>query len=178
MININLLPWRDKHKEQIQKQTVIALILSAFLGITVVFFLYIAKSGDLSQQLNRNKFLQGSVNHLNIKIADLKTATDEKDRLLKELTTIHNLVVNRSTIVDIFNSLVELTPKNIFFQKIVLISKEINIVGLSKFNNDISELMRNLDESTLFDEPSLTSVKKTQYHQEEWNEFNLKIRQL
>jgi type IV pilus assembly protein PilN len=178
MISINLLPWRNKRKEQVQKQTVIALILSTFLGVAVVFFLYIAKSGDLSQQLNRNKFLQGSVNHLNIKIADLKATTDEKDRLLKELTTIHNLVVNRSTIVDIFNDLVALTPGNIFFQKIVSISKEINIVGLSRFNNDISELMRNLDESTLFDEPSLTSVKKTQYHQEEWNEFNLKIRQL
>jgi type IV pilus assembly protein PilN len=178
MISINLLPWREKRKDQIQKQTILALTLSVFLGVCVIFFIYIGESNYLSQQLNRNKFLQGSVNQLNIKIADLKTVTDEKDLLLKELTTIHNLVVNRSTIVDIFNSLVAVTPKNIFFQKIILISKEMNIVGLSKFNNDISELMRNLDESALFEEPSLTSVKKTQYFQEEWNEFNLKIRQL
>lgn len=178
MININLLPWREYRKERSQKQTVLALILSVFLGITIIFFIYLGKSNYLSQQLNRNKFLQSSVNQLNIKITNLKTVTEEKNQLLQELTAIHNLTLNRSAIVDIFNTLADITPENIFFKSIVLISKEMNIVGLSRFNDDISTLMRNFDDSILFDEPLLTSVKKTEYYQEEWNEFNLKIRQL
>ena len=91
--------------------------------------------------------------------------------LLERLNAIQELQGNRPVIVRNFDELVRVLPDDLYYTSLTRTGDRIGINGLAGDNDDVSTLMRNLEGSIWFGEPSLSRVQASN----QMREFNLSV---
>lgn len=177
MARINLLPWREQLREERKKRFFAALVVSVMVGVAVVFVGDLIMSNSVSAQISRNQYLQSHINTLNKSIAEIKDLRTKREQLLERMQVIQSLQGNRPVSVRVFDQLARVVPKGVYFKKVSMNGSIMKLVGIAESNNQISELMRNFDNSEWFTDPNLTAVRKVSADGERQNEFDLTIQQ-
>lgn len=178
MARINLLPWREELREERRKRFLLALVgaLVGAVGLILIGVQYINSAID--RQLARNSHITQQIAVLDERIEQISELKARRQQLLERMRIIQDLQGNRPVSGRIFDQLVRTLPDGVYFTEVKMEEGTLSIKGAAQSNNKVSDLMRNLDSSQLFDAPSLTEVKATTAGQlEQANVFQLTVRQ-
>lgn len=158
MARINLRPWREERNAALQKRFVVNLVTAALVAGLTIFGISYYYDVQMQRQQVRNNYLRGQIASLNKRIQEIQELKRQRQRLLERLNAIQELQGNRPIIVRDFDELVRVLPDDLYYTSLVRRGSNIAINGLAKDNNDVSMLMRNLNHSIWFGEPSLSRV--------------------
>lgn len=155
---INLLPWREKRRQQMQQDFMVLLGAAAALGVLVWFTWSSHVDGEISAQKSRNTYIKKELKLLDEQIKEIKQLEQRREELVGRMETIQSLQNDRPSIVYIFDQLVRTLPDGVFYKNVERRGRQFTIAGVADSNTRISALMRNLEESPWFVNPILKTV--------------------
>ncbi len=178
MANINLLPWREKLREERKQLFFIQLGIAAFLALLVLVVLHFMVESSIDNQGEVNATLRKEIATLDQRLTEIRQLQDQKKALTARMAVIQDLQGNRPVIVRLFDELVRTLPDGVYYTSIIRANDMISLEGVAESNTRISALMRDLDASEWFAEPDLkqvTAVNETGGQQGS-NKFQLTIK--
>ena len=176
MANINLLPWRDEHRQEKKKEFLGLLGLVVILAAVFAFGWNLTANDRLDDQFSRNQLLKSNIAALDKQVSEIKDLKKRRQDLLDRMEVIQNLQGNRPDIVKIYDEFVRAVPDGVYFTKMERKGKEISLTGFAESNNRVSALMRKLDEAGKFVAPNLTVVEANQALGEQGSKFEMRVK--
>lgn len=174
MTRINLLPWREERRQELKRQFFMVLVAMLLLGAGAVYLVNVQVEGQIENQNRRNDFITQETKKLDAQIKEIAELKKQRTSLIERMKIIQDLQGNRPVVVQIFDELVRTVPDGVFYKKLKTTGDSISITGYAESNNRVSNLMRNLDSSELFEAPNLSKVK-TAEKDKSANEFDLTV---
>jgi len=176
MAKINLLPWREQRREQQRKEFLAVLGAVAAAGVLVLLIGHLLVNGQIDYQNERNQYLKTHITALDKQVAEIKELQTRRNQLIDRMKVIQDLQGTRPVIVRIFDEIVRTLPDGVYFRGMERTGQTITIRGTAESNNRVSSLMRRLDASDWFSEPTLKGVKANPSFGEQANDFDLTVK--
>ena len=159
MPQINLLPWREEQSKRREKEFIITAVIAALMMGGVVLGVHLHYESRVAYQNERNTYVETEIAKLDEKIKEIENLKKERDRLIARTNVIQNLQAGRPEIVHVFDELVTTLPDGVYYTKVAQKGRALNLQGVAQSNARVSSLMRSLDTSTWFENPSLVEIK-------------------
>lgn len=177
MTKINLLPWREERRQELKRQFFVILFGMALLGAGSVYLVEMSVQSQIEYQNSRNAFVEAETKKLEAQIKEIQEIKKKRERLVERMNVIQDLQGNRPVIVHMFDQLAKTIPDGVFYRSLKVEGNKLTLEGLAESNNRVSNLMRNLDSSPLFVDPSLSKVAASMRDDEKWSAFSLVVKQ-
>ncbi len=175
MAKINLLPWRDKYREE-KKKEFLTILAGVFILAAAASYLWVANvQARIDGQQERNRMLQTEIDQLNRQVAEIAVLQRRREELLATMDVIQRLEGTRSHVVRYFDDLVRAVPEGVFLNRLERSNNVFIIEGIAESNSRVSNFMRNLSRSDWFMEPSLISVVAVPAEGEQANRFEMRV---
>lgn len=158
MANINLLPWREKLREERKKEFIVQLGMMVVAAALVLVVLDRIVNSSIDNQAEVNSTLRNEIAVLDGKLTEIRTLQDQKKALTARMAVIQELQGNRPVIVRLFDELVRTLPDGVYYNSITRTNDSIALEGVADSNSRISALMRDLEASDWFADPYLVGV--------------------
>ena len=158
MARINLLPWREQLREERKREFFVLLMGVVIIAAGILFLVDRNFRGDIRYQQSHNDFLRGEILVLDARIVEINQLKEQKEQINARMQVIQDLQGSRPVIVRIFDELVKSLPTGVYFNSLVRSGDRLEIEGIAESNNKVSELMRRLDDSEWFVNPSLQQI--------------------
>ncbi|MCH8550410.1 MAG: PilN domain-containing protein [Natronospirillum sp.] len=175
MITVNLLPWREAERQRKKGQFVRVLVGSAVLAGLMVYAGHYFLSLEVDNQQARNQFIQDRLSVMDENIREIQTLRSERAELIERMQVIQQLQGDRPIIVHVFDEIARLMPEEVYFTSLQSQGDTIRIVGMSRTTTQISQLMRNFENSEWFTNPILGSVTSQGSGNQSANRFQLSV---
>jgi len=159
MARINLLPWREEKRKERQRQFMSSLLLTAILGVVVVFFAGFMFDQKISHQQSRNEMVQREIKALEIRIKRIEELERTRARLISRKQVIERLQASRSTTVELLDKLAKSIPVGVTLTTIQQQGADLALIGTSQSNARVSAYLRELEKNDLFVSPQLDYVR-------------------
>jgi len=159
MTRINLLPWRERQRKELQRQFASVAAGAAILMGAIILYVHLHMASLIEAQTSRNEFLEKEIALVESKIKEIKTLEDEKQKLLTRMDVIQELQTRRPEIVHLFDEFVRHVPEGVYLTGIEQSGTTIKITGVAQSNATVSSFMRNLDESEWLADPRLEVIE-------------------
>ena len=158
MAHINLLPWREAQRQR-QKQQYLGM-LGAVAAISGLVFWFIGEAIDqqISNQNARNNYLQQEIALLDAQIQQIQKIKESKNAIEQRMALIEQLQASRNTSPAVFDELARIVPPGVSFKSMRRTGGNIEIQGVSESNNRLSEFMRRIENSSVFNNGELASI--------------------
>lgn len=161
MNSINLLPWREWRRERARRTFFVRLGLSGAAAFALVLALGWQLDHESVRMDRRNDYLRERIGGLDRRIADIERLTDQTEQVLSRLAEARGLQGNRQTMVRTFDALARTVADGVHYTSISMTDDLFAAVGVAASNDRVSSLMRNLEDSPWFAEPSLKSISES-----------------
>jgi type IV pilus assembly protein PilN len=177
MIRINLLPHREEARKERRRRFFSMAFLMAILGGAIWFVGHVFLGQRIDSQQSSNQFLKSEIGKLDNQIAEIARLKDQTQSLLARKQVIESLQGNRTQTVMIFNELVRQMPEGVYLKGAKQTGDSVNLTGYAQSNARVSQLMRNLDASPIFENPVLVEIKAATaiVNHREVGEYNLNV---
>ncbi|GAB4062268.1 PilN domain-containing protein [Uliginosibacterium sediminicola] len=173
MIRINLLPHREEARKQRRQQFYTLLGLVALFAGAIWFVGHTLINQRIEAQDSSNDFLKREIAELDKQIAEIKRLQEQTQSLLSRKQVIESLQSNRAETVHIMNELGKQVPEGVFLRLIKQNGGRIQLVGYAQSNARVSQFMRNLDASPIFEKPELVEIKAADFNRRRVGDFTL-----
>ena len=162
MPNINLLPWRAELRKRRNKEFGMSafVVVAAMAGVVAGVNWYFQQRIDFQKE--RNEYLNVQIVSLDKKTAQIEELDREKDRLIERTRIIQDLQSSRPEIVRVVDAIVEALPAGVFYTSIAQSGRLFKVLGVAQSNARVSTLMRQLESSDLFENPTLVEITAAQ----------------
>lgn len=177
MPKINLLPWREEKRKRCQKRFARFSLSVISLAGLLVFGYGLHINQQIDHQFSRNRFIQQGINALDQDIAEVQALKKKREQLLNWVQIIQNLQADRGSTVQIMNHLAHANIEQLYLIGVHKTGNTLQIKGVAQNNHQISQFMRHLARSSLFDDPVLTDVNSSKDKQG-FSSFTLQISQI
>jgi type IV pilus assembly protein PilN len=162
VILINLLPHRQEKRQRRKVAFFVAMGASAVAGILAVGVWYLALQHLISNQQERNQFLQAEISKLEAQIKNIASLRAEIEALKARQKAVEDLQTDRNVPVHLLNELAKQTPEGVYLTAIRQTDKIISVNGVAQTNERVSELLRNTAyNSEWLERPELIEIKLT-----------------
>ena len=158
MANINLLPWRERKREEHKKSFFISLGVAAGIAVALLGLSDRVVNASINNQAVLNEYLRQQIVLLDEKLLQIKLLREQKAALTERMAVIQGLQGTRPIIVRLFDELARSLPEGVYYNSIIRTGDSISLEGVAESNNRISALMRDLDASKWFADPDLRQV--------------------
>lgn len=161
MSRINLLPWREERRKELQQQFITKLGIVAVLAALAwgaVHYYYVQL---IDVENSRITLIEEHIAIVDKKIKEIKELEKEKERLLSRMRAIEQLQGNRPLIVRFFDELVESLPEGMTITSISQKGNGISVNGLAQSNARVSSFMRKLESSKWLANPNLKIIQES-----------------
>lgn len=175
MIRINLLPHREQARKERRQQFMSLSVLALIIGGLIWFVGSTLIGSQIDDQNSSNDFLKREISSLDKEIAEISSLKEQTQSLLARKQVIESLQGNRTETVTVFNELVKQMPEGVFIKLMKQSGGRITFTGISQSNARVSQLMRNLDASPIFEKPVLQEIKSTSFKGRVAGEFILAV---
>ena len=175
MIRINLLPWREKVRQEKKKEFIVILSLVAVLSLVVSLLWVNSFNKSIANQDGRNQLLKKEITQLQRQVREIEKLKKQRQDLCDRLEVIQNLQGTRPFIVHYFDEMARVVPDNLFLTEIKREGESFSLEGITESNNRVSELMRNLDKSDWYKNPNLKTVIADPNFGEQASRFSMNI---
>ena len=159
MILINLLPHREEKRRQRKRAFFAGLGLAALLGLGVAGVWFTVLQQMTVAQVSRNDFLKTEIARLDAQVKDIATLRAEIEALKARQKSVEDLQTDRNTPVYLLDELARQTPEGVYLNTIKQTGQVVAIVGVAQTNERVSELLRNVSNSTWLERPDLVEIK-------------------
>lgn len=179
MSKINLLPWREARRKELQTQFISILAVVAVCAAAVWGAIHFYHVQLIDVKNLRIAHVESKIAEVDKKIEEIKQLEKEKDRLLARMRAIEQLQGNRPLIVRLFDELVMSLPEGVTITSITQKGPNISINGLAQSNARVSSLMRKLESSEWLGNPNLKVIAESNVAgNKPVNSFTLNFRQI
>ena len=175
MTKINLLPWREERRQELKQQFFVVLFGVLLIGAGSVYLVDMGVQTRIEYQNQRNQFIVGETKKLEQQIKEIEELKKKRESLIGRMKVIQDLQGNRPEIVKVFDEMVRTLPDGVYYKRVKATGDTLSMTGLAESNNRVSNLMRNLDASELFEAPNLSKVQAASKEQSV-NEFDLTVK--
>lgn len=160
MAKINLRPWRDELRAR-QQQTFVTFCIATALGAALAIGGQAWRMQEyIELQQQKNQLIQERTKELDEEIKAIKELRKRREELISRVRVIRELQNNRPAIVRIFDEMARAIPNNLHLVDMERKSTRLQISGIATSNKQVSEFMRNMDQSEWFKEPALLKVQQ------------------
>lgn len=177
MTRINLLPWREMRRREQDRQLLSISIGAWVLMGLAVFYAQYHMNGLIDHQTQRNTYLKTEIAKLESQIKEINELKRRKQALIARMEVIQQLQRDRTQIVHVFDDLVRKLPKGVYFTGLTKKKNNIVLTGFAQSNARVSSLMRNLDSSDWFTNPTLNIINVTPVGGDRISRFTLRVRE-
>ena len=160
MAKINLLPWREDRRKQLNQEFGIVSGVEAGIAVLIIVGISFYYGQLIENQEARNKFMNTKIAELDKKIAAIKTLKAKKERLLQRISTIQKLQSNRTEIVHLFDETVRRLPDGVYLRSLTQKGRNLTMTGVAESNTRVSELVRNIEASEWMKAPKIKIIKR------------------
>jgi type IV pilus assembly protein PilN len=172
-VRINLLPHREERRQR-QRKHFVALGVVFVAGALAVWGTGHAILAEyIDTQKSRNDFLKRENAKLDKEIEAVKRLKDDIQALLARKQVIESLQKDRSQSVELLDQVARQTPEGIYLKTLKQEGLKVTVVGYAQSNARVSTLMRNLQSSGSFDQPTLVEIKAATVNSKRLSEFTL-----
>ena len=158
MAQINLLPWRERLREERKREFLSILVGVVIITAGLLFLVDRYFNGEIDTQTARNGFLQGEIQLLDARVSEINQLRQQKEDIRARMNVITDLQGTRPVIVRIFDELVKTLPDGVFYESLERTNNTISIQGVAESYSRITELMRRLDNSEWFTNANLSDI--------------------
>lgn len=157
--SVNLLPWREGQRRRRNRLFGLQLggVFAAALALIGSFALHL--DGVAEGQRKRNDFLLENIAEFDRRIEEVERLRQRRRELSVRIEAIQALEARRGTVVRMLEEIVNTLPVGVHYQSMDLREDLLALRGVASSNQDVSTLMRNLQECPWFAEPRLLNLK-------------------
>lgn len=177
LIRINLLPHRELKRAARRRQFNALLAIAVMIGVLSVALGHTVIATRKSNQEARNAFLTQEIAKLDRQIVEIKKIREQTQALLERKQVVETLQSNRTEVVHLFDQMIRLLPDGLYLKSFKQTADVVNIGGYTQSSARVSTLMRSLEESPWFEQPSLIEIKAATVNNLRANEFVLSVKQ-
>jgi len=159
MARINLLPWREEQRRELQRQFMSKLLITCVVSVVAVFAVIGFYDQKISHQQSRNELIKSETRKLESKITRIDELERTRARLISRKQVIERLQASRSTTVELLDKLAKSIPVGVTLTSIRQQGPVLALLGNSQSNARVSAYLKELESSDLFIGPQLTFVK-------------------
>lgn len=163
MIRINLLPFRsDRKKENIRRQVSIFLLSLAFMLIILFYYNFSlnSKIDNLNAKIKDTNSELEKYEKINKEIAEIKK---KLDNLKKKMAVMDTLEAGRFAPIRLMDAMTQVVvPKRMWFTSLQSKDQRVDISGVALDNTTVADFMVRLENSGLFKEVDLKTLKRSQ----------------
>ncbi len=175
MTRLNLLPWREMRRKELDRQLFTIAIGAWLLMGLVVFYGHLHASALIENQTKRNEFLQQEITKVEAQIKEIQDLKRQRDALIARMQVIERLQATRTQIVHVFDDLVRQMPEGVYLTSLTQRGNAITLTGVAQSNARVSALMRNLESSNWFAGPDLDVINVTPQGGARVSQFTLRV---
>lgn len=173
MTQINLIPWREKKREQEKKYFLSILLICILIDFFVIFLVHVYVANLMGNQITRNNMLRKEIFIMDDQIKEIKNLQKIREILIARMSIIQHLQSTRTLMVHLFDELIKIIPYGAYFTQIKEKNKYISFIGYAKSNTSISILMKNIERNEWLHTPVLNKIKRREKQQTVDYEFKL-----
>ena len=162
MARINLLPWREELRRERQKRFMMSLMMTAILGVVLVFMVGLFFDQKIRHQQFRNDLIKSEINKLESRIKRIDELERTRARLISRKQVIEQLQASRSMTVELLDNLAKSIPVGVTLAAVKQQGMTLSLTGSSQSNARVSAYLQQLDVNELFLNPELDFVKTAQ----------------
>jgi len=174
MIRINLLPFRTERKKENVRRQASLFLLSLFLVLLVLFYYNFSlnsKIGKLNKKIETTNTELTKYNEINKEIARIKK---NLEILRKKMAVIAQLESDRHAPVILMDMMTEvLVAKRMWFTDLSVQDKTVRITGIALDEKTVADFMIRLQNSGLFSNVELKSVKRKMVEKSNLKSFQI-----
>jgi type IV pilus assembly protein PilN len=178
MPRINLLPWREEHRQRRQREFMVAMAGSFVAGLLVVVLTIFGFAQMIDGQKNRNQRLETEIAELERSITEIDGLERQKERLLARMDIIEQLQRSRPEIVHLFDEVARRMPEGVYLDGMKQNGRAVEVRGVAQSSTRVSALMRQVDSSDWMTDPSVVKVETTESGPGRRAEFVVTLKQL
>ena len=116
MTTINLLPWREEHRQKQKKDFAVMLGMTALLAAAIVGLIHFQMQAKIDYQLSRNAFMTNEIKKLEEEIKEIKELQKVRRSLIERMEVIQDLQRSRPSIVHLFTEIVSTVPNGVYLK--------------------------------------------------------------
>ena len=160
MVKINLLPARASAKKEILivQLTIAAIML--LLVLAILGFLHFSLSSKIDETNSAISKAQAELTRLNKVKAKVDKFKKDSKELEKKLEVINVLGLKRTEAVYLMESLVDVTPDNLWIESLKEVKASYTMTGISLDYDTIARFMINMELSPFFSQVKIKSSKQ------------------
>lgn len=158
MAHINLLPWRERLREERKREFFSIMIGVVIIAAGLVLLVDRYFTGAINTQTARNDFLRREIVVLDERVSEINQLRQQKEDIRARMNVITDLQGTRPVIVRIFDELVKTLPEGVYYRSIERTGDIIEIEGVAESYSRITELLRRLDDSQWFMNTDLDDI--------------------
>ena len=182
MILINLLPHREAARKRRKEAFQATMFASFLIGLAIAGVIYWWFQMKISEQQDRNTYLQREIKVLEEQIKEIANIEEEIASLKARQKSVEDLQSDRNLPVHLLNELVRQIPEGAYVTAIKQTDQVISMQGVAQSNERVSEMLRNLTDNTPWlSKPELVeivanNINLSQRDQRRVSAFNLRFR--
>lgn len=179
MTRINLLPWREERRGRQQRRFMSMLAFFIILAGVGVLGAHMYVAQLIENQEARNQFLNDQITQLKKVEKEIKIMEESEARLLARFESIKKLQAKRPDMVKALDNFVRVLPGDVFLKSLNSTGNQFTIAGTARANKVVSDFMRELEKSPVFDAPGLKVVTNTKIEEDiPVSAFELNVKRL
>jgi type IV pilus assembly protein PilN len=158
MAQLNLLPWRELRRKELNTQVRNIAIGIAILMAGLVYWAYLFMGGMIDEQDQRNSFLEQEIKKVEKELKEVNAVKKKKSQLIARMEVIQKLQSDRTRMVKLFDGLARNLPKGMYLSLFEIKGAKISLKGSADSNGTISKFMRMIEGSEYFTTPNLNVI--------------------
>ncbi len=158
MAHLNLLPWRELRRKELNHQVRNIAIGVAILMAGLVYWAYLFMGGLIEEQHQRNSFLEQQIKKVELELKEVNKVKKKKAQLLARMEVIQKLQSDRTRMVKLFDGLARNLPKGMYLSLFEIKGNKITLKGSADSNGTVSKFMRLIEGSEYFTTPNLNVI--------------------
>ncbi|MCK0745357.1 PilN domain-containing protein [Chromohalobacter nigrandesensis] len=158
-IEINLLPWREAHRQRRTQRFYMALVGVSVLALLCALGVSRWYQAGIDAERGRLALIERRMEALEKDIDTVKDYRQLRGRMLEQIGLIRELQFSRPQTVRIFDQLAATLADGVHYDRLVREGDQLELKGLARSNRRVSEQLRQLAASPDFGTPALSDVQ-------------------
>ena len=158
MTRINLLPWRQRRRQQ-RLRALFAAFAASVCGAALVVALAAWRQVDAVERERRaGERLTAALAEVEARAAESDALRRDREELEQHAATLRGVMAERGTVVAILDALSRAAAPGARYTRLVRDGQTVTLRGVAESHDRIAELMRNLTAAEPFEAPALKTI--------------------
>ena len=158
MTTINLLPWRERRRRRRRRAFVGGIAVALLGGVGVVAAAGVLFDERIAQARQDNARSTERLGTLDSELAGLADLGERTADLETRVGAIRRLHAERLATVRVFDELARTLPPGLRYTALARRGRVLSVQGVADAQSSVSALMRNVERSPWFAQPSLQNI--------------------